>query len=457
MKRSLVAGLVLLGLAGSGLAARQAAVAKPAAQAKPPAPTAAGQVPPAPAFDGDVAALAWGGGIESITGAKRFDAARGLLTDGGSYRTEGGKGPLEIVVSFFKREPALIRAVRLQSPRSGLGMRDAEVWVTSAAAPGGFLKVAQGSAAYAPDAFKQAELVLEFEPVEARFVQVRLLNNQRVPPAVGSPYDIRINRIQVFEAQKAGYTPLATRHPEIAEPVFLAEGAKAASAGRAPIAGCAPDADPALAPGEGESRAVMLLMSNYLGGPGSFVPLGIETGRFPKAHASKWEELKIFDRVKTTLVATQHLQPWMLADVDTVVMQQACDLKPLSPRVRRMLIAWVAAGHKLIIHDSDKCGEHAGLLLAPVPLQDRTTPAPSASRARCCASSRTTGWRTPARTRPGFVDTAAWVSWPPPAQRAGRLERDHGVGPRLVRPHGREERERRSSASCRRTRTTAAA
>ncbi len=418
MKRSLVAGLVLLGLAGSGLAARQAAVAKPAAQAKPPAPTAAGQVPPAPAFDGDVAALAWGGGIESITGAKRFDAARGLLTDGGSYRTEGGKGPLEIVVSFFKREPALIRAVRLQSPRSGLGMRDAEVWVTSAAAPGGFLKVAQGSAAYAPDAFKQAELVLEFEPVEARFVQVRLLNNQRVPPAVGSPYDIRINRIQVFEAQKAGYTPLATRHPEIAEPVFLAEGAKAASAGRAPIAGCAPDADPALAPGEGESRAVMLLMSNYLGGPGSFVPLGIETGRFPKAHASKWEELKIFDRVKTTLVATQHLQPWMLADVDTVVMQQACDLKPLSPRVRRMLTAWVAAGHKLIIHDSDKCGSTPDYSWLPYRFKS-DNPGAFGKPGSVLRIVENNWMAHTYRTRPGFVDTAEWVSWPPPGNELG--------------------------------------
>ena len=64
----------------------------------------------------------------------------------------------------------------------------------------------------------------------------------------------------------------------------------------------------------------------------------------------------LVDRITAEPVIRRHAQPWMLADYDTVVFEQICDFKTLSPRFQRALVAWVAAGHKLIIHDSDKCG-----------------------------------------------------------------------------------------------------
>lgn len=417
MKHAVAAGLVVLGLAGSGLAARQASVAKPAA---PPKAAAApsGQVAAAPAFDGDVAALAWGGRLESMSGAKNMDAAQGILSPAWSHRTDGAKGPVEVVVSFFKRQSALIRAVRLETLPHDTGMRDVEIWTTNAPRPEGFVKVADASVPREPSAFKHAEATIEFTPHEARFVQVRFLNNHRPPKSVGSPYDLRIARVQVFEGQAPGYVPLLTRHPEIVEPVFLAEGAKAAAARRAATAGCSADPDPGLAPGDGESRNVLLLMTNYLGGPGSFVPWGIETGRFPKTYADKWEELKIFGRVKTRLIATNHVQAWMLADVDTVVMQQACNLKPLGPRFREALIAWVAAGHKLIIHDSDKCASTPDYSWLPYKFKS-DNPGAFGKPGSVLRIVENNWMGHTYRTRAGFVDTAEWVTWAPPANELG--------------------------------------
>ncbi|HOC18522.1 MAG TPA: hypothetical protein PKK95_09650 [Vicinamibacterales bacterium] len=414
MRRVLVVSLVLLGLAGSVSVAQQAA---PKPGAPPPRGAAAAQQSAVPAFDGDVAALAWGGRLESLSGAKDLNHAQGILAGDWSHAVEG-KGPVEALVSFFERETVLVRAVRLESLPHDLGMRDVEIWTTNAAAPEGFTKVSAATVAREPNAFKHAEVTLTFEPVEARFVQVRFLNNHRDPKVAGNPYAFRIARIQVFEGQAPGYVPLLTRHPEIAEPVFMAEGAKAAAAQRAPVAGCSPDADPDIDPGDGESRNVLLLMTNYLGGPSSFVPLGIESGRFPKTYPSKWKELDIFGRIKTRLVALNHVQPWMLAGVDTVVMQQACNLKPLSPRFRKALTAWVAAGHKLIIHDSDKCGSTPDYSWLPYRFKS-DNPGAFGKPGSVLRIVENNWMAHTYRTRPGFVDTAEWVSWPPPGNELG--------------------------------------
>ena len=47
----------------------------------------------------------------------------------------------------------------------------------------------------------------------------------------------------------------------------------------------------------------------------------------------------------------------MMRGVDTVVLSQVCDIdKTVSAAFQQALPAWVAAGHKLVIHDSDMCG-----------------------------------------------------------------------------------------------------
>jgi hypothetical protein len=66
--------------------------------------------PPVPAFDGNVANIVWGGRVESVTGVapQNLGPANSLITEKDTwFTTAGTPGPKDIVVSLFKREPAL--------------------------------------------------------------------------------------------------------------------------------------------------------------------------------------------------------------------------------------------------------------------------------------------------------------------------------------------------------------
>ena len=258
---------------------------------------------------------------------------------------------------------------------------------------------------------------MTFTPVEARYVKVRLVRNHNPDPAQRAYFSL--DRIRVFEAQAPGYVPLLTRHPEIATPAFVAEGAAAVAAAKAaPVTGCAASASPAMQPGTGESRRVLLVQSNYLSYAAVYVPFSVKWNRLPKNYTSTREEFSIFDRVETNVVATNQLQPWMLADYDTVVFEQACDARQFPPRFLQLLASWVAAGHKLIIHDSDKCGDPPDYSYLPYRFK----------------TSRPGAWGKPGSTfrmlentwmihdlrgKPGFVDGDAWVKLVPPANELG--------------------------------------
>ncbi len=293
-------------------------------------------------------------------------------------------------------------------------MRDVEVWASPSSATDGFVKLAAGSVPLEPDPFKRPEITLTFTPVLARFVKVKLVNHH----PRGSAF--RVRQIKVMEAAAPGYVPLLTRHPEIAAPTFLAEGTAAAAAQPPPTTGCAPATAPPMQPGNGESKNVLLVMKDtVLGSEGAFIPLGLKTGKYSKTHTSTSPELKIFDRVTAEPIIRRHAQPWMLADYDTVVFEQICEFKTLSPRFQRALVAWVAAGHKLIIHDSDKCGGNT-IDYSWLPYKIKTDIPGAMGAPGSVLRILENNWMTHTlRARPGFVDTAAWVALRPPANELG--------------------------------------
>ncbi len=258
--------------------AAQARGQKPAA-----APTAKPPQPPdqLPAFDGNVANLIWGGRLESITGETKPARARVLLFDpfpgSGDYGTPEGPGPVDVVLSFFKRDTARIGSVTITTISNQNGMKDVEVWASPSSATEGFTKLAGGSAALEPNAFKRPEVTLTFPPVDARFVKVRFATHHP------NGWAFRIVQIKVAEAAGAGYVPLLKRHPEIAEPTFVAEGTAAVAAQAPPTTGCAPATAPPMQPGNGESKNVLLVMKDTVqGSEAVFVPLGLRAGKYPQ-------------------------------------------------------------------------------------------------------------------------------------------------------------------------------
>ena len=86
--------------------------------------------------------------------------------------------------------------------------RDVEVWVSNSGPKDGFTRVA---------AVKLADVVgyessIRFDPVEARYVKLRLLRT-----FLDEEF-FEVGEIKVMEAPRAGYTPLLARHPELNGP-----------------------------------------------------------------------------------------------------------------------------------------------------------------------------------------------------------------------------------------------
>ena len=271
MKHRLVWSVALALLVGAGYVHSQV-------PAKPQAPA----TPQAPVFDGNIASIVWGGRVESITGFKPDEGSmRSLISEESSWTSiPGTPGPKDVVVSFFKRESVLVGSVTIVSMPQAHGVKDFEIWTSPASAEAGWVKAAEGALPLVPDPFKHPEQTFTFTPVEARFVKVRLLRSHQ--PLAANQGSFGLVRIRVFEAPTPGYVPLITRHPEIAAPPFVAEGLAAASSQPPPATGCLAAPPPPLQPGTGESRKVLLLEENYLGGSGSSVPFAVEARRLPK-------------------------------------------------------------------------------------------------------------------------------------------------------------------------------
>jgi hypothetical protein len=242
MPRSILAAVIVASLAlAATMCGRQG-------ETPPPAPTAtAGSPAAAPSIavpDANLAAADMGGAVEELTsyfgpGFKPFfrytrDGRPGeepvstfgpgftgrRLIDGlleptwtwvqpGEQITGQSWGgqkvpyPQEVTLSFFERQPAVIKAVTivLADPATR-APKDVEIWTSMELADGRFTRAA--AATIEP---KPGDQTVSFEPVEAKFVKLRILS--------GPELDVEIAEVRVIEGARRGYTPLFVRAPAV--------------------------------------------------------------------------------------------------------------------------------------------------------------------------------------------------------------------------------------------------
>lgn len=359
----------------------------------------------APKFDGNVASLEWGGKVEAATGTTPDDDRVIQAIDGDpntlwNPETEGK--PLEIVLSFFGREPALVDEVIVVSnvdPTPKNAARDVEVWTSMTGPSDGFTKVA--TATLPP----VAEGKIPFQPVEARFVKVRMLRNQEGQSA------FEVVEFKVMEAQRADYTSIAARHPEITGPLGTLPGGVFSPPATTTTPVCVPAAAPPLQPGNGESHKVLVMTES----PVVTLYAGLALKNLdPKERNARSADLSIVDRAEMTVVRSYWARPLLLTDAygyDTVVLEQICeDTTKMTPSFKQALLPWVAAGHKLIIHDADKCAP-TGPDYSWLPYRWKTNNPGAQGAEGNDLMLLEENWMVHGRRgRPGFIDMDAWVA-----------------------------------------------
>ena len=205
-----VAPIPAAATAASPLSSPDASAPTPTAEPAPAAATPAAVLPEANASSaGDLALGDAGGQIKEQTGAYGAGYYGRRLIDGklepAWNPTRPFTYPVDIVLSFFHRQPALISAVTITlDAYVNLAPKDVEIWTSPDSATDHFVK----AAAETLDA-KEGDQTIRFEPVECRFVKVRILSS-------ASSGNIDIAEVRVTEASRAGYVSLAARNPDLA-------------------------------------------------------------------------------------------------------------------------------------------------------------------------------------------------------------------------------------------------
>lgn len=326
-----------------------------------PSPAAASEGVAIRADAVNLAAPEIGGHIESVTSEEdREDRSAIHLIDrarpeDSSWRATAA-APQDIVIGFFERQPALITAIVI-NPNARTSVRwpkDVEVWTSMESPTSGFVKAASLTLVH-----EDVEQTMTFAPVEARFVQIRVVSQYQTDSVVG------MGKIKVIEARRAGYTPLIDRNPKLASllagvasdssvahdpappslPASIEGGPMSASA----CSAVAPIAQP---PVRGSSSKVLVLARSN----GTYPPLWYSANGYAENPATSG-----LGRIAFTRVPPGAASPTLLeaaGGFDTVVLAQICDIKTSVPdSFKRALVNWVGQGHKLIIHDSDLCDD----------------------------------------------------------------------------------------------------
>ena len=265
--------------------------------------------------------------------------------------------PQDLVFSFFARQPALISAIVISAETHETKERwakDIEVWASMDGADTGFSKI--GAITLRDEAGEQT---VALPPTKARFVKLRILSNH------GDHAYAELGKVKVVEGQAPDYVPMLQRYPDLAE--LVNGGAADAVFGAVPAPAVPPTATPAadakacdcatagavlkVEPAHPESRKVLVLV-DY---PESYPPTTYKTSN-KIGHV----DYSLYGRLTFVVVPPKHARPSDLLranEFDTVVLSQICDIKErVHDDFKRALPAWVAAGHKLIIQDSDDCG-----------------------------------------------------------------------------------------------------
>jgi len=322
-------------------------------------PTASGrQQPQALPQTIDLAALDAGGHVESFTSQHDDSdwAALGLIDSNPETAWSSKRGtelPQEIVFSFFRREPALISAVVLDAATPDSHRepwaKDVEIWTSSTSATEGFSKIAV--ATLRPEAMDQR---IDFAPVEARYVKVRILSSQ-----AASQY-VELGVVKILEAQRPGYTSIFARHPSLAGMLrsslqsVAAPPASDAAVPGASMAACDPSTVNTQLPARHPSSDNVLVVAWR---DDDYPPVRLQK-RFQDTHdLAGVSDPSIYSRLKFRLVKPREASPSLLADdTDTVVLAQLCDIKTsVSQSFKNALLAWVGQGYKLIVQDADTC------------------------------------------------------------------------------------------------------
>lgn len=165
----------------------------------------------APPEEINLAAADMGGAVEELTdnygpgftGRRLID---GLLDPTWKWAKDHKEVPYpqEAVISFFEREPALVKSVTLVlPPDTSSAPKDVEVWTSMKNPYDEFTRAATASLAAKP-----GEQTVSFSPVEARYVKLRILSG-----AVKETLEVA--EVRVLEGAKPGYTPLFGRAPTV--------------------------------------------------------------------------------------------------------------------------------------------------------------------------------------------------------------------------------------------------
>lgn len=120
--------------------------------------------------------------------------------------------PVDIVLSFYERQPALVGAVTIGVPAvmsvklvddTSAAPKDVEVWTSMDDAAGSFTKATAATIPTTP-----GEHTVAFPAREARYVRLRVLSG-------ASARVLEIGEVRVLEAARADYVPLFTRAPDV--------------------------------------------------------------------------------------------------------------------------------------------------------------------------------------------------------------------------------------------------
>jgi hypothetical protein len=310
----------------------------------------------------DIAAVDNGGRIEAVTSVVQGYpewAPINLIakTAFPGWSAENPTLPQEIVFSFLTEQSALIDTVVI-NPDVGVeakvAAKDVEIWVSPQSSTDGFVRVATSSLKA-----ENVDQPIPFTPRDARYVKLRLLTaHDRLLNGQPEPAPVSVRRVRILEAQRAGYVPLLARNPELAA---LAKGV---------IPSAPPDAvvplpkdglssclatPPTKTPSHPESRHVLVIARD----PNDYTPTRLKLTTNAGSPV-KPVDYSIYGRIRFVHVTPETASPAHLlrtVGIDTVAISQVCDAaESLSPAFKQSLLAWIAAGHKLIIHDADGCG-----------------------------------------------------------------------------------------------------
>jgi len=371
---------------------------------------------PAQLPEGNLALLAAGARVEFATlqdFGSTFGRAANLI-DGETklaWYSNSAVFPQDIVVSFFARQPALVGSVVVNpdSPEpKDRWVREVEIWTSMDSPTTGFTKVASTTLRD-----EKVDQTIPFPAVEARYVKLRILSNH------GSKQYVQCGRFKVIEARREGYVSLLERHPDLAALLRGTAVSTPVPAGAPPPPppadvlagdGCSvpPPASEVQPPAKPESRKVLVVANN----PRNYPPMAFT----PKDKVGT-VDYSIYGRVEFVVVFAADASPVMLLPAqgfDTVVLAQVCDIKKSVPDAfKKTLVPWVAAGHKLIIQDSDRCGSSTNNLpdysFLPFPFAT-SNPGAMGAKGKLLIFSEENPIGNGKPGTPGYLDLEGWVN-----------------------------------------------